>query len=45
LLDGAFDNISVTMNNIMDYSGYVHAEKLEFGDEAERMKAAEIISE
>jgi hypothetical protein len=41
LLDGAFDNISVTMNNIMDYSGYVHAEKLEFGDEAERMKAAE----
>lgn len=40
LLNGAIDNISVTMNNIMYYAGYVHTEKLEHGDEAERMKAA-----
>jgi hypothetical protein len=40
LFAGAFDNIRETMDNIMNYAGYVHASALEFGDETERMKAA-----
>jgi hypothetical protein len=40
LLKDAFDDIKGTMDNIMKYAGYVHAEKLEFGDETERMKAS-----
>jgi hypothetical protein len=40
LLKGAFNDISETMDNIMKYAGYIHASKLEFGDETERMKAS-----
>jgi len=40
LLESAFNNIRETMNNIIDYAGYVHTLKLEFGDESEMMKAA-----
>ena len=40
LLTGSFDNIRETMNNIIDYAGYIRASKLEYGDAIERMKAA-----
>jgi len=40
LLQGAFADIRKTMNNIMDYAGYSHTQKLEYGDLEEQMEAA-----
>lgn len=40
MLQGAFDNISHVMNDIMDYAGYVHALSLEYGDKSKKMQAA-----
>lgn len=40
LLQDAFKDIRLVMDNIMHYAGYVHAYNLEFGEEEERMEAA-----
>ncbi len=40
LLKNAFNDIGFTMSNIMDYAGFVHTLKFEFGNEQDLMKAA-----
>jgi hypothetical protein len=40
LLQNAFKDIHKTMSNIMDYAGYRHTLKLDFGDEEEKMNDA-----
>lgn len=39
-LEGAFENIKDTIDNIMDYAVYKHSKSLDFGTELERMKSA-----
>jgi hypothetical protein len=39
-LEGAFENIKETVDNIMDYAVYKHSQNLDFGTELERMKSA-----
>jgi hypothetical protein len=40
LLQGAFENIRGAMGDIMDYAGFAHTLKLEYGSQQEKMLAA-----